>query len=167
MKYTKEHQLLAAVVPQWHYRIARPFKQFRESGITPEVYHCLQVLLWQGDGMTMSELARLARMSRQQTTKVVDRLIQGGFAQRESDPNDRRLIRLRTTAYAEEFVGQFQRQQADYYETMFEEMSEEDRRAFCTALETLSGVFGRLPNPCCYRSEEEKEEKEGKEGRKC
>jgi len=122
MKYVKEHQLLAAVVPQWHYRIARPFKQFRESGITPEAYHCLQVLLWQGDGMTMSELAGLARMSRQQ---------------------------------------------ADYYETMFEEMGEEDRLAFGAALEVLNGVFSRLPNPCCCRSEEEKEEKEGKEGRKC
>ena len=167
MKYEKEHQLLSAVIPQWHYRIARPFKQLRESGITPEVCHCLMTLLWQGDGITMTELARLAGMSRQQTTKVVDRLIQGGFAQRESDPNDRRLIRLRTTAYAEEFVGQFQRQQAEYYENMFEEMGEKDRQAFCAALETLSGVFGRLPNPCGSRSEEEKEEKEGKEGRKC
>lgn len=167
MKHVKEHQLLAAVVPQWHYRIARPFKQFRESGITPEAYHCLQVLLWQGDGMTMSELAGLARMSRQQTTKVVDRLIRGGFAQRESDPSDRRLIRLRTTAYAKEYVEQFRRQQADYYETMFEEMGEEDRLAFGAALEVLNGVFSRLPNPCCCRGEEEKEEKEGKEGRKC
>lgn len=155
MKYQKEHQLLAAVVPQWHYRIARPFKQFHESGITPEVYHCLQALLWQGDGMTMSELARLARMSRQQTTKVVDRLIRGGFAQRENDPADRRVIRLRTTAYAREYVENFQRQQADYYESMFEEMGAEDRAAFCTAMETLRDVFGRLPNPCCGRGEEQ------------
>ena len=38
MKYEKEHQLLSSVVPQWHYRIARPCKQLHESGITPEKF---------------------------------------------------------------------------------------------------------------------------------
>ena len=163
MKYLKEQQLLAAVMPQWHYRIARPFKQFHESGLTPEVCHCLMTLLHQGDGITMTELARLAGMSRQQTTKVVDRLIRGGFALRENDPNDRRVIRLRTTDYARKYLEQFQHNQAEYYETMFEDMGEEDRASFCAAMEMLRDVFGRLPNPCCR----EEERTVGKDGEEC
>ena len=158
MKYLKEQQLLSAVMPQWHYRIARPFKQFQESGITPEVCHCLMTLLWQGDGITMSELARFAGMSRQQTTKVVDRLIRGGFAQRENDPNDRRVIRLRTTEYAREYMECFQRNQAEYYEGMFEEMGEADRAAFCEAMETIQGIFSRLPKPCGRGEEAERKD---------
>ena len=138
MKYEKEHQLLSVVMPRWHYRIARPFKQFHESGTTPEMFHCLMTLLWQGDGITMTELARLAGMSRQQTTKVVDRLIRGGFAERENDPNDRRVIRLHTTDYAREYVEQFRRDRTEYYENMFEDMGEEDRALFCKAMEMLS-----------------------------
>ncbi len=166
MKYQKEQNLLAEVVPQWHYRIARPFKQFCENGITPEAYHCLLTLLWQGDGLTMSELARLAGMSPQQTTRVVNRLIQGGFARRENDPVDRRVIRLRTTEYAREYVQRFRCQQADYYEHMFEDMGEDGRDAFCAALETLRHVFGRLPNACC-RGEEEREIGERKDVSQC
>ncbi|MBR4869850.1 MAG: MarR family transcriptional regulator [Oscillospiraceae bacterium] len=166
MKYEKEHQLLSAVMPQWHYRIARPFKQLRESGITPEVCHCLMTLLWQGDGITMTELARLAGMSRQQTTKVVDRLIRGGFAERENDPNDRRVIRLRTTAYAREYMEQFQQNRAEYYESMFEDMGREDRAAFCGAMETLRDIFSRLPNGGCCR-EEDRSMSAGKGGEEC
>ena len=166
MKYEKEHQLLSSVVPQWHYRIARPCKQLHESGITPEAYHCLLALLWQ-DGMTMSNLAQLARMRRQQTTKVVDRLLRGGFARRENDPADRRVIRLRTTDYAREYVENFQRQQADYYEQMFEDMGEEDRAAFCGAMEALRDVFSRLPNPCACCREEERPVMAGKDGEEC
>lgn len=155
MKYLKEQQMLAAVMAQWHYRIARPFKQFHESGITPEACHCLRTLLWKGDGVTMSELARLAGMSRQQTTKVVNSLIRGGFARRENDPDDRRVIRLYTTDFAREYMERFQRNQAEYYESMFEDMGEEDRADFCAAMETLGGIFARLPNPCCCRGEEQ------------
>ena len=165
MKYEKEHQLLSVVMPQWHYRIARPFKQLQESGLTPEVCHCLMTLLCRGDGITMSELARLAGMSRQQTTKVVDRLIRGGFALRENDTNDRRVIRLRTTDYAREYMEQFRRNQAEYYENMFEDMGEEDRAAFCEAMETLQDIFSRLPNAC--HREEERPLPMGKGGEEC
>ena len=53
---------LLALMPVWNYRIAKPFKQMLDEGVSLEMYYCIQTLRWYGGTLTMSELARYVRM---------------------------------------------------------------------------------------------------------
>ena len=55
--YKRQEELLA-LMPVWNYRIAKPFKQMLDEGVSLEMYYCIQTLRWYGGTLTMSELAR-------------------------------------------------------------------------------------------------------------
>jgi DNA-binding MarR family transcriptional regulator len=66
--------------------------------LTPAQLH---LLLWLGrDGpLTMGELARLVAVTEKTITGVVDRLERDRLVQRERDPSDRRVVRVRLAAH--------------------------------------------------------------------
>jgi len=66
--------------------------------LTPAQLH---LLLWLGrDGpLTMGELARRVAVTEKTITGVVDRLERDRLVQRERDPGDRRVIRVRLAAH--------------------------------------------------------------------
>lgn len=146
---TKQMQeLVLATMPQWHYRLAKPFKKLLDEGVSLEMYYCIQTLRRSDEAMTMSELARWARMPKQQMTKMVNRLIDGGFAERVPDPSDRRVIRLRITDRAAEYADRFLEREAAYYRRLFDSMESADRDAFGEALAVMHRVFDKLPCDC-------------------
>ncbi len=49
------------------------------------------------DGLKMSEISRLLQVSNGNVTGIVDRLVDDGFAQRRTVPNDRRASRVHLT----------------------------------------------------------------------
>ena len=91
--------------------------------------------------MTMTELANFARMPKQQMSKLVDKLVEGGFAERLSDPDDRRVIRLRATEKADEYVASFLEKDAAEFRAFFDQLEGEERETFCTALRTIHDTF--------------------------
>jgi DNA-binding MarR family transcriptional regulator len=60
-----------------------------------------------GDGMRLTELASLARMTKQSVGEVVDDLVERGYVERVPDPADRRakLIRLTERGTEAQAVG--------------------------------------------------------------
>lgn len=107
MQTNEIQELLLDTIPAWHYWFARPFKRMLNDGVSLDMYYCIQSMRRSGHTMTMTELANFARMPKQQMSKLVDRLVDGGFAERLSDPDDRRVIRLRATAKADEYIAAF------------------------------------------------------------
>ena len=95
MQTNEIQELLLDTIPAWHYWFARPFKRMLNDGVSLDMYYCIQSMRRSGRTMTMTELANFARMPKQQMSKLVDKLVEGGFAERLSDPDDRRVIRLR------------------------------------------------------------------------
>lgn len=158
MQPNEIQELLLDTIPAWHYWFARPFKRMLHEGVSLDMYYCLQTLRRHSGNMTMTELANFAGMPKQQMSKIVDKLVDGGFADRLSDPNDRRIIRLRPTERADEYVRQFLEQDAAPYRQFFEDMSAEERERFCEALRIIHDTFdeqrrrliaqGKLPPPC-------------------
>ncbi len=145
MDISESQSLLMETLPQWSHYITRPFKQFLDEGMSPPMFHCMQLLRQSGKLMTMTELAKWLRMPKQQMTKLVDRLIERGMAERVDDPSDRRLTRLRLTPAAIKYMDAFQRRQAEYYREMLLSMPEDDRQRFTEAIRTLHDIFGRMP----------------------
>ena len=107
MQTNEIQELLLDTIPAWHYWFARPFKRMLNDGVSLDMYYCIQSMRRSGRTMTMTELANFARMPKQQMSKLVDKLVEGGFAERLSDPDDRRVIRLRATEKADEYEVSF------------------------------------------------------------
>lgn len=137
--------LLLAVMPQWYCHIAKPFKQMMHSGVSLDMYYCIRLLQQLGDE-SMTELSRWMHMPKQRMTKLADQLIELQFVERVPDPDDRRIVRLRATEKARAYADRFLSQDAAAYRELFDSMSDEDRRDFGEALQTLHRIFDNLPN---------------------
>lgn len=157
MQNVELQELLLDTIPAWHFWFVRPFKKLLDEGVSLDMYYCIQALRRHGDTVTMTELSRLARMPKQQMSKLVDRLVESGFAERLSDPDDRRVVRLRTTDRAEEYIRHFLEKDAAEYRTFFDLLSPDERERFCRALTEMHGIFnekrvqlvaqGKMPPP--------------------
>lgn len=157
MQVNELQELLLDAIPGWHFWFVRPFKKLLDEGVSLDMYYCIQALRRHGEPLTMTELSRFARMPKQQVSKMVDRLVDTGFVERLSDPDDRRVIRLRTTAQAEEYIHRFFEKDAADYRTFFEMLTPEERECFCHALADMNRIFtnqrdrliaqGKLPGP--------------------
>lgn len=64
-------------------------EQLREKGINVSIWRLLATLS-DGDGMTIGALARIGLYNQPTTTKIVDRLEEGGLVERRQDEKDRR-----------------------------------------------------------------------------
>lgn len=88
MQTNEIQELLLDTIPAWHYWFARPFKRMLNDGVSLDMYYCIQSMRRSNRTMTMTELANFAHMPKQQMSKLVDKLVEGGFAERLSDPDD-------------------------------------------------------------------------------
>ena len=141
MQTNEIQELLLDTIPAWHYWFARPFKRMLNDGVSLDMYYCIQSLRRSDRTLTMTELANLARMPKQQMSKLVDRLVDGGFAERLSDPDDRRVIRLRATEKADEYIAAFFEKDAAEYREFFNQLGKDELDPFCEALRTIHDTF--------------------------
>jgi DNA-binding MarR family transcriptional regulator len=58
-------------------------------------------------GATMNEIARMQQCALSSASALVDRMIRLGFAERRSDPEDRRIIHIAPTPLGEEMLERF------------------------------------------------------------
>lgn len=137
--------LMMSILPKWHYRIAKPFKQLFYDGITPEMYFCTLTLIASGDALSMSEFAKRTKMSKQQMTKMVNKLIEVDFVKRLQIPDDRRIIKLAVTDKALAYIKNFSRQNNIYYSELLNSLSDKDKNDFIYSLETLNKIFDKMP----------------------
>lgn len=156
METNRLPELLLNLMPAWNYQIAKPFKQLLDEGISLEMYYCIQMLRWYGGSMTMSELAAQTRMPKQQMTKMVNRLVVQQLVEREDDPQDRRIVRIRITDKALEYIDRFLENEAGFHEFL-DQLDEEGKRKLQTALKLLFEVFSEIP--CLFGPEPNTEEK--------
>ena len=157
MKTSELQELLLATMPQWHYWISKPFKSLLDDSISLSMYYCIQILKEHGESMTMTELARFTHSPKQQMTKTVDRLTECCFAERISDPSDRRIVRLKLTQKGKNYIEHFLSEKAFYYQSMFDEMTPEEREDFYQALQTLHGCFCNMHKRKQNQSKSEKD----------
>lgn len=143
MDFIKTQETLIKLLPLWQNKIARPFKQILDEGITYEMYNCMQFLVWFEDGIAMSELANALRLPKQQATKLVNRLVDGGFAERLSEKNDRRVIKVSLTGKAKQYIEKITSRDIESYKNGFKTMDMHDMEDFQKAIETLFRILSK------------------------
>lgn len=145
MDLKKTQETLLSLLPMWNYRIAKPFKQLLDNGISIEMYYCIKTLQWYGKSMTMSELAKYTKISKQQATQIVNKLVEQGLVGRIYDSSNRRIINIKLTDKAIDYIEHFVEYDASCFKPLLEQMNKEDLTKFQNALEILVNVFSKLP----------------------
>ncbi len=66
-------------------------------------------VLWQGDGLTISQLSAQTSLANTTLTSMLDRMEQSGLIQREPSPTDRRALLIRLTDKARSLQQDYDR----------------------------------------------------------
>ena len=133
---------LLVVLPFWHSKIVRPFKEILEGKMSLETYYCLETLKQRGPS-TMTELAAALKVPKQQVTKLAGKLYEFRFVERVYDESDRRLIRIRLTETADAYIADYYKKNADFARHL-ERLSKEDLLRLDQAVTLLADVLPRL-----------------------
>lgn len=97
MKYTLEDTLsdqLFSLVPLLRGCLLRPCEDVMRGQITPLQFYVLFTLFEQGGSMPLSALIGNLGISKQQSTRLLQRLEELGAIRREADPSDRRRYQI-------------------------------------------------------------------------
>ena len=137
-------ETLLGVLPYWNYRIAKPFKQRLDEGVSMEMYYFLQTLRYFGS-ISLSELMPLVGMQKQQMTKMTNRLAELGFIRRVYDSSDRRIIKIQITDKALDYIDHFLMEDMGCFRRLLESMDEKDLSDFKRATEILMRILPKLP----------------------
>lgn len=137
---------LLGLLPQWNSHITKPFKQLLDEGVSLEMYYCIQILRWLGGTATMTELGQALQVPKHQMTKMVNRLVEHEFVERLDDPADRRVIKIRLTSKAMQYLCHFLQEDARCFQDLLEQMDAADRAAFRTSIQTISAILNKLPH---------------------
>lgn len=143
MDFFKTQETIIKLLPLWQNKIARPFRQILDEGITYEMYNCMQFLLWFEDGIAMTELAKALQLPKQRLTKLINSLVENGFALRRSDANDRRVIKVLLTDKAKQYIERISSCDIESYKKNFKNMDMEEMEQFQAAVETLLRILSK------------------------
>ena len=136
-------QNLLLVMPDWHSKLVKPFRDTLDNEMSLETYYCLETLR-KSETVTMTELAQQLKVPKQQATKLVDKLYQYGFIERQYHENDRRMIWLRLTQKAVDYLDEYYLKNKDFLRSLEEKLSQEELRRLNEAVEILGEILPRL-----------------------
>jgi len=120
-------------------RLARRLRQQSEAPISPTQSAALATIERRGP-LTLGELAEIERVQPPTITAAVHRLEEQGLIEREQDPDDRRIARVRTTEAGHSLLEETRTRTSAYLERRVGELSGRDR----ATLERAAGILERL-----------------------
>jgi DNA-binding MarR family transcriptional regulator len=134
---------LWAVFPPLFRLIRRGWQRGNAEGLSVYQYVTLGILLRQ-DTVSMSEIRDQLSIAKSNLTPIVDGLVQKGFVHRDTDKDDRRVIRISLTARGEKFMIQGrERARADMHR-LFRSLGHKDLSALATFLKHLNGLLSQV-----------------------
>lgn len=136
-------QNLLQVMPGWHSKLVRPFKESLNGQMSLETYYCLETLRKSGT-VTMTELARQMRVPKQQATRLIDALAIHQFVERVSNETDRRVVELCLTPMAATYLDQYYKKNKVFLQSLEEQLSEKEFEDLNQAVVTLSEILSKL-----------------------
>lgn len=136
-------QNLLLVMPDWHSKLVKPFKDTLNGEMSLETYYCLETLKVQGTA-TMTGLARQMKVPKQQMTKLVDRLWESGFVERIHNEQDRRVTWIRLTPKAGSYLDEYFLKNTAFIQMLEEQLTEDELQRLGDAARTLVEILPKL-----------------------
>lgn len=114
---------------------SRSFKGLRQS----EFYLLTTVSYYAGpesSGVKISEISKSLQMTPAGATHLVDAVEQGGFLERLSDPDDRRIVLVRTTGKGEEQIKATEQHFFEVFQGLAAHLGEQDTKEMIRLLKS-------------------------------
>ncbi|MBN1689489.1 MAG: MarR family transcriptional regulator [Dehalococcoidia bacterium] len=128
--YQSRDELLKELIDRLHVvmRGIHTFHRFRLAGfiMRPPQVHILFYISGKPQGVSVKDLAGTLGVTPGAVSQFVDALVEKGLLNREEDPDDRRLLRIKLTEFA---AGKFREFRKDYFATVsrvFDLLSDEE-----------------------------------------
>ena len=90
---------------------------------------------------SLSKLAAALRVTPTNTTGIVDRLLKRGLITRTENPDDRRVLLLRTTPLGDELIAELRQKRKERMAELFNRLSEEEAKYMAEALKIMVRVI--------------------------
>ena len=136
-------QNLLLVMPDWHSKLVKPFRDTLDNEMSLETYYCLETLRACGTA-TMSELAHQMKVPKQQMTKLVDRLSQSRFVERVQGKDDRRVTWIRLTPQAVSYLDEYYLKNTAFIQMLEEKLTQDELERLNDAVEALEEILPKL-----------------------
>ncbi|WP_221639912.1 MarR family winged helix-turn-helix transcriptional regulator [Actinoallomurus bryophytorum] len=98
-------------------------------------------------GISVAAAARELRLADNSVSTLVNQLLAAGMLRRETDPEDRRAVRLELTPAAQRHMADWRDRRARLVGTRIQELPAEDRAAIAAALPALGRLLTSLQEP--------------------
>jgi DNA-binding MarR family transcriptional regulator len=136
-----DHAEIAARLRLSATRLARRLRQESASGLTPSQLSALAAVHNRGP-LTLGELADHERVAPPTITKVVAKLVSDGLLERQVDPDDRRVTRVRVTAAGMALVDETRRRKTAWLAERVRRLDPDERARLAEALDVLDHLCG-------------------------
>ena len=98
-------------------------------------------------GISVAAAARELHLADNSVSTLVKQLLAAGMLRRETDPDDRRAVRLELTPAAQRHMADWRDRRARLVVARIDELSVEDRAAIAAALPALGRLLAGLRDP--------------------
>lgn len=120
-------------------RLARLLRQQSDVGLTPSQLSALASVGNHGP-LTLGDLAERERVAPPSITRVVTKLEDAGLVQREADPTDGRITRVRLTAEGETVLTEVRQRKNAWLAARLAALDADERRRLLDALDALDAL---------------------------
>ena len=134
---------LLDVLPYWHNKLVRPFKQSLRGKMSLDAYYCIQTIHHCGP-LSVTDLSQRMKVPKQQVSKLVEALCAGGFLLREENMSDRRAVKIAVTEQTVAYIKNSYYQDEEFLASLKQRISPEELDELGSALETLLRLLPKL-----------------------
>jgi len=118
----------------------------QDFDVTPPQFNALLELDHHGQ-LTMGELCDHLYLACSTATDLVDRMERNALIERERDPNDRRVIRLKIKERGRRIIAEVLEARRNYLATVMQSIGEEEKGRLIQALEQIYLLMTRNTGP--------------------
>lgn len=123
----------------------RPAEQITRMRLSPGQFHALSILRARGP-LPMRELAALMRVSKQQLSPLICKLIDAGLTERKIDQNDRRIQLIDVSAKGQETFETLKGEIRQSFTEKMEVLPEEDIRELAQLVKRIHEILNVQPS---------------------
>ena len=131
------------LVPQIIKNVVKPFENVSKNSLGPMQLGLLNFLKHE-DSISMTEIATKFNVSKQQLTKLTDKLAEKNYIDRVNDLIDRRSIKISITEIGIQFLNEYEKQVIDLMKTRFEKLSDEHILELLAAVNSINKIMPLL-----------------------
>lgn len=147
MKETEVNEIaekLTDLMPNFFSKLIKPINRQAKNFMSPIQMHAMEAI-YSLNKCTMTELSNELKISKQQTTPIVDKLIKAGFVIREHDDIDRRTVNITLTPSGEGVMMDFKEEIFSTMKEKIKNLDDDDLICLENALNDFFKVIHKIP----------------------